>query len=157
MFNCFCCIRGGSSVSPEQVLEQNHWLLNEQDDVKRTQKLEKYLRGFDQPMLEVGQRYQSLYQALVDNNFELANYHWKKTRQTIENGVMKRPARKANAEQYLLDNKWLQIKQDLVSRNSQRAWHGFNKIQVACMSCHVAEGVAFVNNQPIFRLNQPTQ
>ena len=38
------------------------------------------------PMLEVGQRYASLHQALKDNNFELASYHWKKIKQTIKNG-----------------------------------------------------------------------
>ncbi|WDE06152.1 hypothetical protein SG34_004260 [Thalassomonas viridans] len=131
----------------------NHWLLDEKDEDKRTRKLEKYLRGFDQPMLEVGQRYSSIHQALKDNNFELASYHWKKIRQTIKNGLMKRPARKKNAELILFNNTWQQVFNDFQSHDISRAWQGFDKATSACLSCHAAEKVNFVNNQPLFRLN----
>lgn len=130
----------------------NHWLLDEKDQSKRLQKLETYLRGFDQPMLEVGQRFKRLHQALVDNNSQLAVYQWKKIKKTIENGYMKRPKRKKNAQLIFLNNHWQEILNDFKSANPAVSWQGFQKAQAACMACHAAEGVPFMNNQPVFRL-----
>ena len=56
------------------------------------------------PALQVGragERYEKLFAALVRGNFELASYHWAKIKLTIENGTMKRPARRANADAIL--------------------------------------------------------
>jgi len=137
---------------PSQKPLSNHWLLDESDPQVRLQKLEKYLRGFDQPMLEVGQRFKRLHQALLDSNSELAVYQWKKIKKTIENGYMKRPKRKKNAQMIFLNQHWVTILQDFKSKDPQIAWKGFQEAQAACMACHAAEGVPFMNNQPVFRL-----
>ena len=42
-----------ATEKPKDNKLSNHWLLDEKDQTKRLEKLEKYLRGFDQPMLEV--------------------------------------------------------------------------------------------------------
>ena len=143
------------SANYHQDSSSIHWLLNETDLTKRTLKLEQYLRGFDQPMLEVGQRYQSLYQALKDNNYDFANYQWKKIRTTIKNGIMKRPKRAENAKSMLLNSAWAEINNDFNSKNKQQAWSGFKKATSICMACHIAEKVEFVNIQPMFRLDLP--
>lgn len=75
-----------------------HWITEVETNTERFTRIEQYLRGFDQTMWEVGERFEKLYQALQDNNFDLAIYHWAKIKVTIENGLMKRPARKSNAE-----------------------------------------------------------
>lgn len=140
--------------STQPIKNRNGWLTAEQDPKLRLQKLETYLRGFDQPMLETGQRYESMYQALMDNNLKLAAYQWKKIRTTIENGLMKRPKRERNAKLLLLDAVWEDVMTDLTSNEPQRALIGFNKAKAACMSCHQAENKGFINNQPMFRLGQ---
>jgi cytochrome c1 len=150
-------IANSQSPTPSSQAKSNHWLLNEKDPVQRTLKLEQYLRGFDQPMLEVGQRYQSLYQALLDNNYGFAEYQWKKIKTTIKNGIMKRPKRADNANSMLLNNAWADINADFISKNQSQAWQGFQKATSVCMACHIAEKVEFVNNQPLFRLKVPRQ
>ncbi|TWX71679.1 hypothetical protein ESZ36_00115 [Colwellia demingiae] len=138
--------------SQEKVKYSKHWLLDEGDKTKRINKLETYLRGFDQPMLEVGQRYESLYQALQDENYDFAAYQWKKIKKTIDNGLMKRPARRKSADLFLLNQTWKEVFDNIMSKDKSIAWKGFDKATVACLSCHAAEGVSFVNNQPLFRL-----
>ena len=136
----------------EEIIFSKHWLLNEKDYEKRTIKLEKYLRGFDQPMLEVGQRYASMQQALQDKNYDFANYQWKKIKKTINNGLMKRPARSKNAHAILLNITWDEVSNDIASKNEQRARHGFSKARAACIACHIAENMAYINNQPLFKI-----
>lgn len=143
--------QAGSHEKQDKI--SDHWLLDEKDQTKRLQKLEKYLRGFDQPMLEVGQRFKRLHQALVDDNHQLAVYQWKKIKKTIENGYMKRPKREKNSKLIFLNDHWKEILKDFENPDITVSWQGFQKAQAACMACHAAEGVAFMNNQPVFKLN----
>lgn len=139
----------------EQPSSPPGWLTGADNDQSRFERLEQYLRGFDQPMWEVGERYQAVHTALSRNNFELAGYHWEKIRTTIENGYMKRPKRKANADAILLNTTWAQVRDAFASRDSRKAWAGFEQARNACMACHAAESVSFMNNQPLFELNAP--
>ena len=88
----------GIKVPPQQKPVSNAWLRDADSDADRFRKLEIYLRGFDQPMLEVGQRYLALYEAIKDRNWGLADYHWDKVKLAINGGLIKRPGRTANAE-----------------------------------------------------------
>jgi hypothetical protein len=133
----------------------NHWITEASNDTERFERIEKYLRGFDQPMWEVGERYQHMYQALKDKNYDLALYHWEKIKITIENGAMKRPAREENAKAIFLDDLWQSVYDEIASRDHNRAWEGFDMARDSCMSCHTAEKVEFVNNQPLFRNTEP--
>jgi len=133
------------------------WLLEAKSDAERFELLQLYLRGFDQPMWEVGERYQSLHEALSRNNYDLAAYHWKKIRTTIKNGYLKRPARRANANAILLDKTWQEVADAIASKNTKVSWAGFEKAKSACMACHAAEGVSYMNNQPLFEMSNPAQ
>lgn len=131
-------------------VETNQWITEAPSDAERFKRLERYLRGFDQPMWEVGERYQMLYAALGRGNFELAIYHWDKIKITIENGTMKRPARRANAEAMFLKRVWPNVKDAFESGNQTTAWKGFETARASCISCHQAEAVAYINDQPMF-------
>lgn len=133
----------------------DEWITGAASDQERFKRLERYLRGFDQPMWEVGERYEKIHAALARGNFELAAYHWRKIKTTIENGVLKRPAREANAQAFLLKDVWSQVLSAFESENTEAAWQGFVQARSACMGCHVAEQVAFVNDQPMFELAGP--
>lgn len=130
--------------------QTKYWITKAPSESVRDQRIEQYLRGFDQPMWEVGERYGHIQQAIKDQNFDLAIYHWNKIKKTIENGLMKRPARRKNAEVILLNNTWDEVKADFVSKLQTRAKQGLVKAKAACMACHAAENVAFINNQPLF-------
>ncbi|WP_299946172.1 hypothetical protein [uncultured Microbulbifer sp.] len=134
-----------------------HWLTDAESNSTRFTKLQRYLRGFDQPMWEVGERFESIYEALRRDNFALASYHWSKIRTTIQNGYLKRPARKANADAILLGSTWETVDRDFQSKDPARAWTGFARARAACLACHVAESVPFMNNQPVFELYAPSR
>ena len=130
------------------------WIMSAADDEQRFYRIEKYLRGFDQSMWEVGERYQQLKTAISRDNRELAQYHWRKIRKTIINGLMKRPKRAANAHAIFLDQLWPDVNQALTSAKTRQINSVLIRINNSCIACHIAEGVPFVNNQPMFDLNR---
>ncbi|KSF66371.1 hypothetical protein AO941_20930 [Pseudomonas aeruginosa] len=102
-------------------------------------------------MWEVGERYRHVEQALRDENWDLAAYHWEKIRTTIEGGLMKRPKRRPNAEALFLGEPWNAMHEALESRDRARIAPAFARAKGACMACHAAEQVPFINDQPLFR------
>ena len=128
----------------------SHWIIDADDDEQRFVRIEQYLRGFDQPMWEVGERYNQMKEAVSRNNPDLAIYHWKKIRKTILNGLMKRPARSANAHKMFLDELWPHVLKDLEVKTKDSLADAMVEARSACMACHIAEKVSFVNNQPMF-------
>ena len=141
---------GSQAQTPGGQAGAKRWITEAANELERFQRIEKYLRGFDQPMWEVGERYEKLYAALVRGNFELASYHWAKIKLTIENGTMKRPARRASADEFLLTGEWDSINEALGSGDPAAVWRGFATARVSCMRCHEAEGVGYMNDQPMF-------
>lgn len=153
-------ISGSAAQPPSPTLapvaeKKKGWLLEAETDAERFKLLQKYLRGFDQPMWEVGERFEGMHAALSRNNFELAEYQWEKIRTTIQSGYLKRPARKANADALLLNSTWGEVNNALRTKNSRQAWAGFEKAKNACMACHAAESVPYMNRQPLFELTAP--
>jgi cytochrome c1 len=135
---------------PESQAGSKKWISEAANDKQRFNRIEKYLRGFDQPMWEVGERYEKLHAALLRGNFELASYHWAKIKLTIENGTMKRPARRANADALFLGRRWDSVDEAFGSGDQGTARRGFEAARAACMKCHEAEGVGYMNDQPMF-------
>jgi len=141
---------GSWAQAPEGQARSKGWITEAANELERSQRIEQYLRGFDQPMWEVGERYEKLYAALVRGNFELATYHWAKIKLTIENGTMKRPARRASADAYLLTGTWDSVNEALGSGDLATAWRGFETARASCMKCHEAERVGYMNDQQMF-------
>ena len=146
---------GSWAQAPEGQGASKKWITRAADDAERFQRIEKYLRGFDQPMWEVGERYEKLYAALLRENFELASYHWAKIKLTIENGTLKRPARRASAVRFLLTDIWDSVNEALASGDPATGWKGFEAARTACMKCHEAEGVGYMNHQAMFNQRAP--
>ncbi|MDQ2076008.1 hypothetical protein [Marinimicrobium sp. ABcell2] len=130
------------------------WLA-EVEEAQRVERLQSYLGGFSSAMWEVGERFEQVHQALERENYPLAGYHWEKIRDAIQNGYMKRPGRQANSDALFLDAVWSDVDSAVASEDSERAWAGFTSAKDACMACHVAEDVSFMNNQPLFDLAAP--
>lgn len=147
------CDRAAEQRAP--TAKPNDWLLGAADDPERFRLIQRQLRGFDQPMWEVGERYTRMHEALTRGNLDLAAYHWEKIKTTIENGIAKRPARRANAEAMFLSPVWADVDADLRSGDRTRAWRGFERAKTACQGCHQAEQVAYMNDQSVFDLSAP--
>lgn len=154
---CVLTLAGCGSRTEDAELRPTHdWLLLAPDDTSRFEKIQTQFRGFDQPMWETGERYERLHNALERNNFDLAAYHWRKIKTTIENGIAKRPGRAPNAQSLFLIPVWESVNADIESKDPKRAWDAFIRAKAACVACHKAEEVEYVNDQPLFDLTAPS-
>lgn len=124
------------------------WIKGSEKERIRT--IESQFRGFDQAMVETGYRYQELYWAGQDTNWDYAKYQLEKIELTIKNGLQRRPKRAPSATHFLTN----------VLPGMQRAISGadtaiFNKsfkvLTAGCNSCHAMEKV------PFFTVNIPTE
>jgi hypothetical protein len=127
------------------------WLGGATDDAERFRRLEIYAGGTDQQMWQVGYRYEQVRQAILDENWALADHHWRKLRAVLNVALMKRPNRTPNAEALFLDTAWKPLIEALEAADASRARAAFLSAREACMACHVAEEMPFLNDAPIFR------
>ena len=85
----------------------NNWLLDANDDAERFRRLQVAAGGTDIPMWEIAHRYEELYVAIQNNNWEMGVYHWEKLRDRMNTAAMKRPARTQNIEgMFLTSGVW---------------------------------------------------
>lgn len=133
-----------------QQTDSRNWLTDADSDT-RYERLEYYLGGFSSAMWETGERYRHTEQAIYDENYELAYYHWDKIKGAIERGAMKRPDRRENAEAMFLDGAWEVLAEALQEPEEHDVRGAFQQAKGACMACHSAEEVPFMNDQPLFR------
>ncbi|MCZ6618706.1 MAG: hypothetical protein O7E57_11290 [Gammaproteobacteria bacterium] len=128
-----------------------NWLLNATDDQERFRRIQIYAGGTYEQMWQVGYRYQQVYQAIIDENWELGLHHWVKLRDVFNVALMKRPRRTPNAEAMFLDNAWKQLEEALQGGDAEDIQEVFLRERGTCMACHIAEQVEFLNDTPSFR------
>jgi hypothetical protein len=126
------------------------WLLDARTDQERFRRLQVYAGGTDQQMWQMGYRYEQVYRAIVDKNWQLGLYHWGKLRDVFNVALMKRPNRTPNGEAMFLTNEWKLLDEAMKAGDAAAAQKAFLAERQACLACHVAEGMAFLNNTPIF-------
>jgi len=129
----------------------NNWLLDARTDEERFRRLQVYSGGTDQQMWQMGYRYEQVYRAIVDQNWQLGTYHWGKLRDVFNVALMKRPNRTPNAEARFLNQEWRLLDDTLKAGDVAAAQKAFVAERQACIACHVAEGMGFLNETPIFR------
>jgi hypothetical protein len=122
----------------------SNWLTDTNNTKEQFQKIQKQLRGFDLAMVEVGYRFNSFYFAIKDKNYPLANYQWDKIKKSIENGIIRRPARKANAKAMFLDTQYSSMKKALEKKDEKLIAKEYEQAKQVCNACHVAERVPFI-------------
>jgi hypothetical protein len=113
------------------------------DENQKFETVAKQLRGFDMAMVETGYRYQELYWAGKDENWEYAAYQAEKIKVAIENGLERRPKRAASAQNFL--NVALpEIGKAIASRDTIQFKQTFTTLTANCIACHALEKVSFV-------------
>lgn len=142
---------GCADSDPPQGALGEGWLLGEESEQARFEQLQGYLGGFSSAMWETGYRFAQVHDAVLEENYPLASYHWGKVRSAIENGYLKRPARRENAEALFLDGPWGELEQALGNGEPAQVRSAFNQARQACMACHVAEKVPFMNGMAVLR------
>jgi len=128
-----------------------NWLLDAKDDRERFRRIQIYAGGTHEQMWQIGYRYEQVYQAILDENWELGLHHWGKLRDVLNVALMKRPNRTPNAEALFLDSIWEQLRNALQSGEAASIREAFLMERETCMACHVAEQMPFLNDTPVFR------
>lgn len=143
----------GSDVARAEApaKKTNSWLIDAPDDVERFKRIEDMFGGFSGAMAITADRFDSAYDAIVDGNFELATYHWKKIKDAIEAGLVRRPSREENAVKHFLSGPYKEALYAFESKDAGASRKAFLEAREACKECHKAERVEFMNDQPRFR------
>ena len=127
---------------------QGKWVKGTEQEKLET--IENQFRGFDMAMVETGYRYQELYWAGQDENWEYAGYQLEKIQKTVENGLERRPKR-AQSAQHFLTVMLPQMKKALEKRDTVIFNENFQMLTNSCVSCHAMEKV------PFFTVKTPTE
>ncbi|HMR86804.1 MAG TPA: hypothetical protein PKD51_01555 [Saprospiraceae bacterium] len=128
------------------------WIIGTEAD--RIKTIEKQFRGFDNAMVETGYRYQELYWAGHDENWQYADYQLEKIKIAIEYGLERRPKRAKSAEHFVT-NVLPEMKSAVAKKDTTLFNQNFKTLTVNCNSCHVMEKVSFFNVQPPTYRNSP--
>ncbi len=99
-------------------------------------------RGLDVAMVETGYRYQELYWAGQDQNWEYAAYQLEKIGTVIKTALVRRPKRAPSAEPFL--NEVLpEVQKAIDSRDTLAFRVSFQFLTTKCNACHDKEKVPF--------------
>lgn len=129
-----------AACSQKEPEAQGEWIKGGQEEQLKT--IEKHFRGFDMAMVETGYRYQELFWAGQDGNWEYADYQLGKIKLAVENGLERRPKRAASATQFL-NTALPQMQTAINSKDTAIFNSNFKALTVSCNSCHTMEKVPF--------------
>ncbi len=135
----FSCIYAQNNYSTK-----SNWLLETNNSEEKFKAIQKQFRGFDLAMVEVGYRFNTLYFALKDKNYDLAHYQLDKIKKSIENGIQRRPKRKENSKIMFLDGQYKIMKEALNKKDEKHIWQEYENTKKLCNACHSAERVPFI-------------
>ncbi|MFU8803328.1 MAG: hypothetical protein ACNA8W_05925 [Bradymonadaceae bacterium] len=112
-------------------------------DAEKFAAIEEQLQGFSRTMREVGYRYNELYWAGEDENWEYAEYQLEHIAEAIEQGIIRRPGRAANSRPFLDED--IPALEEAIERESAELFEErFQRLTMACNTCHGLEDVAFI-------------
>ncbi len=134
--------------NPEQNAE-GKWIKGTEEEKLKI--LENQFRGFDMAMVETGYRYQELYWAGQDENWEYADYQIEKIQKALENGLERRPKR-AKSAKHFLTVALPEMEKALEKRDTVVFNKNFQMLTNNCISCHAMEKVPhFTVKKPLYR------
>ncbi len=119
---------------------QGNWITGTEQE--KLEHIENQFRGFDNAMVETAYRYQELYWAGQDENWEYAEYQLEKIKIAIENGLLRRPKRAASAEHFLKHD-LPEMQKSVISKDTVIFNQGFQLFTNQCNNCHLKENVLF--------------
>ncbi len=117
------------------------------NDAEKLKALEDQLGGFSQAMMEVGYRYNELYWAGTDRNWDYADYQLEKLVATMELGFERRPARRASGQPFLNEDVPA-VQQAIESEDGELFDEQIQALTQSCNTCHAEEAVPFIVVQP---------
>ena len=123
------------------------------DDAEKFSAIENQFGGFSETMHSVGHRYTELYWAGRDRNWQFADYQLEKINDSIERGIIRRPARAESARDFL-DGDIAPLQETIDAEDGDAFDEQFDDFTAACNTCHAKEEVPFINiDAPEHRLS----
>ena len=138
-----------SGIALAQPLGES-WLLGAPDDAARFEILERDAGGTGRTMLEMSIRYERMYQAIVDGNLQFALQNWDGIVGSLDRGLVRRPDRTDLANAFILDTLADEVAVVLESGDVAASQEAFLRVRSACMGCHQASELGYMNDQPLF-------
>lgn len=105
--------------------------------------IESQFQGFSRTMTETGYRYQELYWAGMDENWQYAEYQREHIEEALEDGFVRRPDREASAQQFM-NVALTEMKEVIEAGNKEKFLENFTRFTASCNTCHAMEDVAFM-------------
>ncbi|TDE05721.1 hypothetical protein [Flavobacterium sandaracinum] len=144
----------GCNQQRNQKTVQGNWIKGSESDQITT--IEKQFRGFDKAMIETGYRYQELYWAGQDKNWEYADYQLDKIKVAIESGLERRPKRAKSAEHFLT-LVIPEMRKAIKSKDTALFNKDFKTMTINCNNCHAMEKVPFFTVKMPINRQSPIQ
>lgn len=144
--------KADSELAKQVKPPSRRWLLDANDDAERMRRLELWAGAGDLEMQDVAHRFEELHAAIQKESWDLGVYHLEKMRGRMIVAAIKRPTRTQNLEEVFLDSGVYHSMHDaLTSKSVERARAAFQNTRAACIACHAAEKLSFVNDSAVFR------
>lgn len=128
------------------------WLLGAPDDATRFALLEDDTGGTGRTMFEMSVRFERMYMAVADGDLAIAARYWDSIEGALSRGLVRRADRAETAEA-IFYAVYDEVEAAFESGDIAQARTAFMTAREACMSCHVANDLADINEQRLFRAN----
>ena len=119
------------------------WLVALKPDA-RIPAIQRQLRGFETTMAEVSYRYNEMYFAGVEGNWDYAAHMAMTLEHALRLGLDRSPSRKANAENLFLKSPLPQVVEAIKKKDTALFKQRIEAVRAACTACHAAENHAFI-------------
>lgn len=126
--------------TPQETYE-TEWLGETKQEIVNN--IEEQFQGFSSTMREIAYRYNELYWAGIDENWEYAEYQREHIVEALEQGLVRRPEHVASAQQFV-SNALPEMKEVIQMGNSERFLENFARFTASCNTCHAMEELAFI-------------
>jgi hypothetical protein len=125
----------------DQPAGKDGWLTG--DVQQKFETVASHLGGFGRAMWEVDYRFQELYWAGQDMNWEYAGHQIEELQETLEAGLERRPERAASARQFMT-KAIPDMEEAITARDREMFDMRFNVMMNTCNSCHALEEMPFL-------------
>lgn len=145
-----CLISQSAPVfAQEQTAEPKlRWL--EGSEQNKFRMVEKQFSDLAITMMRIGYRYNELFFAGQDENWEFAKYQTRHMKRELQNGLIRSPNRAAIAAPFI-DMTVANMLKAIDKADKKGFMQSFDEMTQACNACHVAEKKSF------FSVRQPTR
>ncbi len=145
LFVLFVALQSCNQPAEEQQSWEAEWLGQTQQEI--IDNTEEQFQGFSRTMTENAYRYQELYWAGQDQNWEYAEYQREHIVEALEQGFVRRPEHEASAQQFM-EIALPEIEEVIKSADQRQFFESFDRLTNTCNTCHQMEDVPFITVVP---------